>query len=40
MRDIRKQSDDLGVVEVPSDKLWTAQTQRSIELTVRRTVEK
>jgi fumarate hydratase class II len=28
---IRKESDSLGEVEVPSDKLWGAQTQRSLE---------
>jgi fumarate hydratase class II len=27
----RKESDSLGVVEVPVDKLWGAQTQRSLE---------
>src|ERR1700720_935398 len=27
----RKESDSLGVVEVPADKLWGAQTQRSLE---------
>src|SRR6516164_5875130 len=27
----RRESDSLGVVEVPADKLWGAQTQRSIE---------
>jgi fumarate hydratase, class II len=31
MSDIRKESDSLGVVEVPADKLWGAQTQRSLE---------
>ena len=31
MTDIRKETDSLGVVEVPSDKLWGAQTQRSLE---------
>jgi fumarate hydratase class II len=31
MTDFRKESDSLGVVEVPSDKLWGAQTQRSLE---------
>src|SRR3979411_1597795 len=31
MTDIRKESDSLGVVEVPADKLWGAQTQRSLE---------
>src|SRR6202167_6595453 len=31
MTDIRRESDSLGVVEVPSDKLWGAQTQRSLE---------
>jgi fumarate hydratase class II len=40
MPDIRKETDGLGVVEVPADTLWDAQTQRSLELTVRRTVEK
>src|SRR5215831_14853621 len=28
---IRKEADSLGEVEVPSDKLWGAQTQRSLE---------
>jgi len=28
---IRKETDSLGEVEVPSDKLWGAQTQRSLE---------
>src|SRR5262250_1295029 len=27
----RKETDSLGIVEVPSDKLWGAQTQRSLE---------
>ena len=27
----RKESDSLGIVEVPADKLWGAQTQRSLE---------
>jgi fumarate hydratase, class II len=31
MPDVRKESDSLGVVEVPADKLWGAQTQRSLE---------
>jgi fumarate hydratase class II len=31
MTDMRKESDSLGVVEVPADKLWGAQTQRSLE---------
>src|SRR6478735_5738298 len=31
MADIRRESDSLGVVEVPADKLWGAQTQRSLE---------
>ena len=30
MADTRKESDSLGVVEVPADKLWGAQTQRAI----------
>jgi fumarate hydratase, class II len=29
--DIRKESDSLGEVDVPADKLWGAQTQRSLE---------
>jgi len=37
MPDIRKETDGLGVVEVPAD---SAQIQRSVELTARRTVEK
>src|SRR5882762_8852379 len=28
---IRKESDSLGEVDVPADKLWGAQTQRSLE---------
>ena len=31
MAGFRKESDSLGVVEVPADKLWGAQTQRSLE---------
>jgi fumarate hydratase, class II len=31
MGGMRKETDSLGVVEVPSDKLWGAQTQRSLE---------
>jgi fumarate hydratase, class II len=31
MADLRKESDSLGVVDVPADKLWGAQTQRSLE---------
>src|SRR5881394_3708918 len=31
MVDMRKETDSLGVVEVPADKLWGAQTQRSLE---------
>jgi fumarate hydratase class II len=31
MTDFRKESDNLGVVEVAADKLWGAQTQRSLE---------
>src|SRR5262245_39248659 len=31
MADGRKETDSLGVVEVPADKLWGAQTQRSLE---------
>src|SRR5262249_8105054 len=31
MNSVRKETDSLGVVEVPSDKLWGAQTQRSLE---------
>jgi fumarate hydratase, class II len=31
MADFRKESDSLGVVDVPADKLWGAQTQRSLE---------
>jgi fumarate hydratase, class II len=31
MADIRRESDSLGGVEVPADKLWGAQTQRSLE---------
>ena len=31
MGSMRKESDSLGVVEVPADKLWGAQIQRSLE---------
>lgn len=31
MTDFRQESDSLGVVQVPADKLWGAQTQRSLE---------
>ena len=31
MTNMRKESDSLGAVEVPADKLWGAQTQRSLE---------
>jgi fumarate hydratase class II len=31
MTDFRKETDSLGEVEVPADKLWGAQTQRSLE---------
>jgi len=31
MTDVRLETDSLGVVEVPADKLWGAQTQRSLE---------
>jgi fumarate hydratase, class II len=31
MTDFRKERDSLGAVEVPADKLWGAQTQRSLE---------
>jgi len=28
---VRKETDSLGEVDVPADKLWGAQTQRSLE---------
>src|SRR3984893_8575664 len=31
MVEFRRETDSLGVVEVPADKLWGAQTQRSLE---------
>jgi len=31
MTDIRVESDSMGRIEVPADKLWGAQTQRSLE---------
>jgi fumarate hydratase class II len=31
MTGVRRETDSLGVVEVPDDKLWGAQTQRSLE---------
>ena len=30
MADMRQERDSLGVIEVPADKLWGAQTQRSL----------
>ena len=31
VQSVRKESDSFGVVEVPTDKLWGAQTQRSLQ---------
>src|SRR5262245_8594746 len=31
MADMRQERDSLGVIEVPADKLWGAQTQRSLQ---------
>jgi aspartate ammonia-lyase len=31
MANVRVETDSLGKVEVPSDKLWGAQTQRSLQ---------
>ncbi len=31
MNDVRQETDSLGVVEVPADKLWGAQTERSLQ---------
>ena len=31
MTEVRRETDSLGVVKVPADKLWGAQTQRSLE---------
>jgi fumarate hydratase class II len=31
MAEMRNETDSLGVVEVPADRLWGAQTQRSLE---------
>src|SRR5262245_41460139 len=31
MKNVRQETDSLGVVEVSADKLWGAQTQRSLE---------
>src|ERR1035441_6519683 len=31
MTEIRKETDSLGEVDVPADKLWGAQTQRALE---------
>jgi len=31
MTDVREESDSLGVIDVPADKLWGPQTQRSLE---------
>ena len=40
MPDIRKETDGLGVVEVPAQQALCAQIQRSAELTAGRTLEK
>jgi fumarate hydratase, class II len=31
MTDIREETDSFAIVDVPADKLWGAQTQRSLE---------
>ena len=31
MAGVRTESDSLGAIDVPADKLWGAQTQRSLE---------
>jgi fumarate hydratase, class II len=31
MNEVRKETDSMGAVEVSADKLWGAQTQRSLE---------
>src|SRR5262245_4417955 len=31
MSNVRPETDSLGIVEVPAEKLWGAQTQRSLE---------
>jgi fumarate hydratase class II len=31
MTDVRRETDSMGMVEVPADKLWRALTQRSLE---------
>ena len=31
MTEVRRETDSMGVVEVPANKLWGAQTQRSLE---------
>jgi fumarate hydratase, class II len=31
MTEVRRETDSMGVVEVSADKLWGAQTQRSLE---------
>ncbi|WP_179124912.1 hypothetical protein, partial [Salmonella enterica] len=28
---VRREKDSMGAIEVPADKLWGAQTQRSLE---------
>ena len=33
MTNLRIETDSLGVVEVPADKLWGAQTQRAAPIT-------
>ncbi len=35
MVEMRKETDSLGVVEVPANKLWGAQTQRSTSVSAR-----
>jgi fumarate hydratase class II len=38
MVSMRQESDSFGVVEVPADKLWGAQTQRCLEHCRRRLI--
>ncbi len=36
MNTVRSEKDSMGAIDVPADKLWGAQTQRSLELSAFR----
>jgi fumarate hydratase class II len=40
MTDIRKETDSLGEVDVAADKLWGAQTQRSLGRCASRSMQR